>query len=72
MGRPRVSENDAITYITDIASQRPLASLTTRSVSAPDAPACAGLSSVPITRAIAPITNALAERGTQSERMREL
>ena len=61
--------SEAKKYITAIASQRALSSFTTRSVSAVLAPASAGFSSEPNTSAIAPITKALADSGTQSERM---
>ena len=68
-GSPRVRPSEASTNITDIATQRALSSFTTRNVSAELAPASAGFRSDPNTRDIAPITNALAESGTQSERM---
>ena len=70
-GRPRVRREEASTNITAIASQRALSSFTTRSVCAELAPASAGFSSEPNTSAITPITRALADRGTQSERMGE-
>ena len=62
---------EEMSNITDIATQRTLSSSTTRSVSAELAPASAGFSSEPNTSAIAPITRALADNGTQSERMAE-
>ena len=65
-------DTEAKKYITAIASQRALFSSTTRSVSRGAARRRrAGFSSEPNTSAIAPITRALADRGTQSERMGE-
>src|SRR5688500_3530332 len=68
-GRPKVRATDEPKYITDMPSQRPPSSVTTRIVSAELASASEGLSTEPNTRAITPITRAEADRGIQSERM---
>ena len=66
---PKTKVTEASVNITDIASQREPSSLTTRSVSAALSPDWPGLSRLPKTSAITPMTRALADRGIHSDRM---